>query len=92
MLGSLSTFLVLFRAALRLYQDSVPDTKLEALHALAQHIPFDTAPFERLFEAKQQSPSGSRAAADVEFPAYLGSIESVVQAINRFNHPQGSKS
>ena len=32
--------------------------------------------------------SGSRAAADVEFPAYLGSIESVVQAINLFNHPR----
>ena len=60
MLGSLSTFLVLFRAALRLYQESVPDIKLDALHALAQAYPFDTAPFERLFEAKQLSPSGRR--------------------------------
>jgi hypothetical protein len=92
MLGSLSTFLVLFRAALRLYQENVPDVKLEALRALAEHIPFDTAPFERLFEAKQRSSAGSRAVADVAFPEYLASIESVVQAVNLFNHPQGSKS
>lgn len=92
MLGSLSTFLVLFRAALRLYQESVPDIKLEALHALAKHIQFDTAPFERLFEAKQLTPSERRATADVAFPEYLAAIEPVVQAINLFNHPPGSKS
>jgi hypothetical protein len=90
MTESLSTFLVLFRAALRLYQEHVPDVKLDALRALAKHITLDTSPFERLFAAKQRSPSGWQGGADVAFSAYLAAIESVVHAIDLFNHPQGS--
>ena len=51
--ASLSTILVLFRAALRLYQDDVPAKKLDALHALRKHIEFDVEPFQRLFDMKQ---------------------------------------
>jgi len=79
MLQSLSTILVLFRAVLRLYQKEVPATKLEALHALRKHIPLDTAPFEQLFETKQQS--GLRATKRVPFDAYLQAIETVVKAV-----------
>ena len=81
MLGSLSTFLVLFRAVLRLYQDDVPPKKLDALRALRQHIDCDIEPFERLFEMKQSAP----AAGDVRvvtFDAYLRAIEAVVCAVN----------
>ncbi|HEY4233580.1 MAG TPA: hypothetical protein VGM76_09140 [Lacipirellulaceae bacterium] len=90
MLGSLSTILVLFRAALRLYQDEVPDTKLEAMRELAKHIPFDPQPFERLFAAKRESAKRG-GEAPVSFSAYLAAIERVVAAINQFNHPQASK-
>jgi hypothetical protein len=92
MSSSLSTILVLFRAALRLYQSEVPDTKLDAMRALSRHIQFDTRPFERLYEMKQRQASGGRGAADVSFAAYLGVIESVAAAINQFQQQQGSNS
>jgi hypothetical protein len=92
MSGSLSTILVLFRAALRLYQSEVPDTKLDAMRALSRHIQFDTRPFERLYEMKQRQASGGRGAADVSFAAYLGAIERVAAAINQFQQQQGSNS
>jgi hypothetical protein len=81
MVQSLSTFLVLFRAALRLYQKSVPNIKLESLHALAKHIDFDTRPFERIFELKTQPRKGNRIAEPVSFGSYLTSIERVTNAI-----------
>jgi hypothetical protein len=82
MLGSLSTFLVLFRAALRLYQEGVPSTKLEATQALARYIDFDPQPFERLFEMKQSDARHS--AVDVAFSAYLAAIETIARAIDQF--------
>ena len=84
MLSSLSTFLVLFRAALRIYEASVPDLKLDALHALAKHIEFDVRPFERLFELKQQATSVADAVVDVSFADYLTAIECVARAVNRY--------
>jgi hypothetical protein len=82
MLRSLSTFLVLFRAALRLYQNTVPDVKLDALHALAKHIPFDVQPFEQLFEFKQRTGGARRKAPDVSFVSYLTAIERVANAVD----------
>jgi hypothetical protein len=77
---SLSTFLVLFRAALRLYESEVPARKLDALRALAKHIDFDVSPLVRLFEEKQK-PAESRG-APVSFEAYIGAIEAVASAVN----------
>ena len=90
MLQSLSTFLVLFRAALRIYEDTVPDRKLDALHALARHIDFDTQPFERLFELKQVAANSPNTTIDVSFVSYLTAIERVASAINRHTHLQRS--
>jgi hypothetical protein len=83
MLSSLSTFLVLFRATLRIFEPDVPDLKLDALHALARHIEFDVRPFERLFEIKQQVTSVADAVVDVSFADYLTAIERVARAVNR---------
>jgi hypothetical protein len=89
MLGSLSTFLVLFRAALRLYESAVPETKLDATHALAKHISFDTSPFEQLFAIKERSSAERSIAPDVSFSEYLAGIEAVTAAINLFNSSKG---
>ena len=83
MLQSLSTFLVLFRAALRIYENEVPDRKLDALHALAKHIAFNVQPFERLYELKRGAATVADVVVDVPFAAYLAAIEGVAQAINR---------
>ena len=90
MLQSLSTFLVLFRAALRVYEETAPERKLDALRALAQHIDFDTRPFERFFEFKELTTRPSGTAVDVSFVDYLNSIECVAHAINRDPHSQGA--
>jgi hypothetical protein len=82
-LRSLSTFLVLFRATLRLHQDTVPDTKLDALRDLAKHISFDPGPFEKLFEFKQHTNKRSGKLPDVSFASYLAAIECVAEAVNR---------
>jgi hypothetical protein len=86
MLRTLSNILVLFRAALRLYQDVVPAKKLDALHALRKHVDFDVEPFERLFHMKQ-----NRAAArGVSFDSYLKAIEAVDGAVNLKSQPPRS--
>ena len=50
--SSLSTFLVLSRAALTLYDEEIPLGKVEALQMLAGHIPFDAEPFLTVLELK----------------------------------------
>jgi hypothetical protein len=89
MLRSLSTILVLFRAALRLYQDEVPAKKLDALHALREHVDFEVEPFQRLFDMKQ-SPAETRGAPPVSFDSYLKAIEAVVNAVNLQSQPRRS--
>jgi hypothetical protein len=86
---SLSTFLVLFRAALRLYQDEVPAKKLDALHALRKHVDFDVEPFQRLFNMKQNRADAS-GTPPVSFDAYLKAIEAVVNAVNLQSQPRRS--
>jgi hypothetical protein len=92
MLRSLSTFMVLFRAALRLQQKEAPETKLDSLRALSRHITFDVTPFERLFEYKQRSDKARSALPDVLFSSYLAAIEHVADAVNRQSQPQRSPS
>lgn len=87
MLESLSTFLVLFRAALRVYEQSAPERKLEAMRGLTQHIDFDPRPFERLFELKQQATQTPGVVIDVSFVEYLQAIERVAKALNSTTHP-----
>lgn len=83
MLRSLPTFLVLFRGALRLYQEGVPDKKLEALRELAKHIPFDPEPFERLFEFRQKPVQTRGGLSGVTFERYLTAIEQIVSMVDR---------
>lgn len=80
LIESLSTFLVLARAALRLWQADGPATKLEAAQALAGHVPFHAAVLERLASAK----AGGRLAGDPHqvFAEYLQVIETIVDAVD----------
>jgi hypothetical protein len=82
MVESLSTFLVLFRAALRLFEDAVPQKKFEALEKLAAHIGFDAA----VFKAVQRLKDGTNKPKDVAvgelFGTYLKTIECVIDAVD----------
>lgn len=86
--SSVSTFLVLFRAALELYDEKVPACKRDALQKLAAYIAFDPRPFESLLEFKssRKLPAG----IDLQTLAanYLTAIEQIVQAVDQHLHPK----
>ena len=82
MIGSLSNFLVLFRAALRLYQDEVPPTKMEALRALSEQVEFDTGVFEDIEELKEGRKKPRHVDPEGLFEKYLRTVEAVVDAID----------
>ena len=83
---SLSAFLVLFRASLRLYRDDVPTHKIEALRALARHVGFDPTVFLTVQELKEGRLKPKAVAADALFAQYLETIEEVADAVDRRLH------
>jgi hypothetical protein len=84
---SLSTFLVLFRSALRLFQPEAPKKKLEALRALTGHIDLDPQPLLTIHDLKVNG--GKSAGIDIPglFGQYWRAIDEVTRAVDRHNHP-----
>jgi predicted nucleotidyltransferase len=80
---SLSSFLSLFRAALRFYQQDVPARKLDAMSLLARHIGFDPQPFLRIEALKERSINPHAYDLDDLFIRYWRSIEQVGDAVDR---------
>ena len=72
----------MFRAALRLYQDAVPPTKMEALHALSERIEFDMEVFETIEELKEGRKKPRHVDPDDLFEKYLRTVEAVVDTID----------
>lgn len=83
MVASLSKFLILFRAALRLYEREIPSKKLDALHALTRHIKFDAEPFAQIHELKESRRKPGEVDAEQLFERYLQGIEQVVKAVDQ---------
>ena len=88
MVASVSTFLVLLRAALRLYSDSVPPEKADALGPLSEHLKYDSEPFRTVLELKSRKHQPAPGEMEALFDRYLRSIEQVVHAVDRHLHPQ----
>jgi hypothetical protein len=86
LVASVSTFLVLFRACLRLYDESPPAAKADALRSLAGRLEFDPRPFEAVLELKEKKSQPLPAAMEKLFGEYLVSVESVVRAVDRHLH------
>jgi len=86
MIESLPSFLVLCRAALRLFQDDVPPRKLEALGALAQHCEFDARVFSTIQEMREKHAyvwwRVDAAATRALFESYLSTIGRVIEAVD----------
>ena len=86
MVQSLSTFLVLFRAALRLFDETVPQKKMEALEKLAAHLSFDVS----VFKTVQQLKDGEVKPKEIEigklFGNYLKTAECVIDAVDAYIH------
>lgn len=85
--SSVAGLLVLFRAALRLFQEDVPAGKLDALRLLAERIPFDPQPFVEVDDLKHRRRRARGVAASALFESCLKTVEEVVEAIERDLHP-----
>ncbi len=79
--GTLSKFLILFRAALRLYQPSVPVKKLDALPALSRYVAFDTSVFVTVQELKDGRRKPRTVVPEELFAGYATGIQAVVSAV-----------
>lgn len=80
LISSLSTFLVLFRSALRLHGHIPPSGKLEALAVLRGELEFDDEVFRLVHEMKKGARAGQ---APLElFRRYLTAVEKVTDAID----------
>ena len=81
--ASLSTFLVLGRAALRLYEPEVPAQKIEALKRLAAQVPFDPDVFLTVQALKEGRLKARAVSAPALFAAYLDRVERIVAAVDQ---------
>ncbi len=86
MTQSLSTFLVLFRAALRLFEDQIPQKKFAALEKLATHLEFDEAVFQTVQDLKDGTQKAKDVAVGALFNTYLKTIECVIDAVDAYIH------
>jgi hypothetical protein len=90
MVASANTFLVLCRAALRLYQTDVPAQKLVALRALAARLTFDPQVFFAIHDVKTGRGKPKDLAA--KFEDYLKAIEQIGEAVDHCARPQPGES
>jgi hypothetical protein len=86
MIQSLSTFLVLFRASLRLFEESVPQKKFEALEKLSTHLEVDVSVFQTVQNLKDGTQKVKGVSVDELFNNYLKTIECVIDAVDAYIH------
>lgn len=91
MVQSLSTFLVLFRAALRLHTDEVPAQKMDVLTELGKYMEFDSSVFDGIREIKTGAVKAGSVDADKMFERYLQTIEMVVDKVDDYIAKEESK-
>ena len=82
MMNSLSSFMVLIRAVLRLFQEKVPPRKVEAVRELEAKIHFDAEVFEIIDALKAGTKKAKEVDPDQLFERYLMTIETIVSAVD----------
>lgn len=86
MVESLSSFAALFRAVLMLRGKEVPVAKRDAIHATANELGLDVAPFDRILQLSNSPRTKlSEADANVVFGAYLVQLERVIDAVDQIH-------
>ncbi len=81
MVSSLSAFLTLFKAALRLYGGTPPAKKMEVLPLLAGHIKFDEEIFTIVWELKAGKKRPGLDSLQI-FSRYLAAAQSVTDSVD----------
>jgi hypothetical protein len=83
MLGSLSTFTVLFRHALIALGEIPPKLKREAVRALAKRIPFDPSAFLQLLDIRERKAETKQFEVNDVFARYLAAVQQVTTAVDK---------
>ena len=83
LVDSLGTFAKLFRFALRVAGASEPRTRRASLREAIRHFGLDSAPFDRILEARSSGATMKEADAHATFGAYLEQIQRVIDAVDR---------
>jgi predicted nucleotidyltransferase len=83
MTDSLASFAALFRAVLLLFGQQAPIAKADCVRATARLLKLEQAPFERIFELRNEInvPSSLRETNEL-FASYMLQIEQVVEAVD----------
>ena len=82
MVRSLSSFLVLFRASLRLFSNDVPQKKFQALEKLNEMVPVPLEVFQTVEKLKEGSLKPKAVDAEALFEEYTKTIECVTDAVD----------
>lgn len=85
MSSSVSAFLTLFKAALRLYGETPPAKKMEALPLLAKHIKIDLEIFSIIWDLKAGKKCPDLTPAQL-FSRYLTAVQSVTEDVDLWLH------
>jgi hypothetical protein len=82
MVESISTFLVLFKNSLWIFNEKPPLKKMEALMKLRERFDFETEAFEKIDRVKRGGKTKGMDAIQV-FEEYLDAIEALIERINQ---------
>jgi hypothetical protein len=87
MAESLSSFATLFSAVLYIIGIETPPTKREIVALTAQHLKIDGAPFEKIFNIRENNfdQELTETAANQLFADYMEQIENVIDAVDALN-------
>jgi len=88
MAASISAFLTLFKAALRLYGEVPPTKKMDILPLLAKHIKFDEEIFRIVWELKEGGKPSGLTPAQI-FGRYLPAVQNVTEAVDQWLQQAG---
>lgn len=83
--ASVSTIMVIFRAALRLHGERPPADNVEVARQVAEIAGFDAAPFERVVRHHRAEQRLSRGDTTAVLDAYCRGMEELVAHLDRFN-------
>jgi hypothetical protein len=82
LLGSLSTFVTLFRHTLVAVGDSAPRSKREAIQALASRVPLDPSAFLQLLDIREKKVDRKQLDVSDIASRYLAAVQQVTAAVD----------
>jgi hypothetical protein len=91
LLGSLSTFITLFRHSLIALGDTPPRSKREAVQALAGRLPFDASAFLQLLNIRERKAETKRFDVTDVFARYLAAVQQVTAAVDKMLDSPGPR-